>query len=152
MLSWSSPRTARTIYLVPALDGERFLAVRGKLSLAAWPLERRIVGPWSERADHLRATIQLASQLAWLSGVEPESAERLRKLVASYASSIPGSVIEGELLDSARVEEAAQAELNIIREQDARWRAEAAERARRLLGEEQLLWGASLPRVVHGGI
>jgi hypothetical protein len=143
---WKSPRAARTVFLVPALEGNRFLAARGKLTLSDWPLERRIIGPWSERVNHLLATIQLARQLGWIFDIEPSSAERLRNLLARYAASIAGS--NAEKLDWKKVEQAANAELQVINESDAEWRAQAAERAKGLLSSEQLLWGAPLPSVV----
>jgi hypothetical protein len=147
--AWSSPRTARAVYLVPALDGNRFFAVRGKVTLSDWILDRRIIGPWSERTDHLNATIQLSRQLEWLSRVEPSSADRLRSLVAIYAATVRGAVFSHEPLDPKKVEEAANAELDVIGRQDTEWRAEAAKRARGFLNEEQTLWGAPPPYVIQ---
>jgi hypothetical protein len=147
--AWSSPRANRAVYVVPALEGHRFLAVRGKIALSEWPLERRLIGPWSERADHLAATIQLARQLSWLSRVEPSAAERLRSLVATYAVTVQGAVSDSEALDPKKVEDAAQAELDVIGGRDVEWREEAAQRARGFLNDEQLLWGAPPPRLVH---
>jgi hypothetical protein len=69
--------SARPTYVVPALEGRYFQPVRGLLTLSEWPLERRLIGPWSERADHLAATAQLARQLAWLSERDAAVAERL---------------------------------------------------------------------------
>ena len=75
--AWNS-RSHRPVYVVPALEGRRFLAVRGKLALSSWPLAQRLIGPWSERVDHLRATLNLASQYEWLAGQDPERAARPR--------------------------------------------------------------------------
>ena len=147
--AWSSPRSMRAVYLVPALEGNRFLAVRGKLTLSDWSLQRRLIGPWSERTDHLTSTIHLARQLAWLSQVEPTAAERLGRLVALYAATVSGALSEREGPDPKKIEIAAKAELDVFGSQDAEWRGGAAERARGFLNEEQLLWGASPPRAVQ---
>jgi hypothetical protein len=148
--AWSSPRSFRAVYLVPALEGHRFLAVRGKLARSDWSLDRRLIGPWSERADHLVATLHLARQLAWLSSAEPHAADRLRDLLRVYAATVVGAQHPADrVVDPKHVEHAAQAELNVIGDQDAKWRVEAAERAAGLLNEEQALWGATPPRLVH---
>jgi hypothetical protein len=141
--------SARPVFIVPALEGRFFQPVRGLLSLSDWPLERRVIGPWSERADHLAATAQLARQLAWLSGRDAAVAQRLAPLVAGMARSIPGAVDAGKV-DTARVEAAAEAEHAALAERDGPWRKEAAARARAQLSEEQQLWGASIGVVAEG--
>jgi len=55
----SDKSSARPTSIVPALEARYFQPVRGLLTLSDWPLERRLIGPWSERADHLAATAQL---------------------------------------------------------------------------------------------
>jgi hypothetical protein len=142
----SSPRP---VFIVPALEGRFFQPVRGLLSLSDWPLERRIIGPWSERADHLAATAQLAKQLAWLSTRDSAVAERLAPVVAGMARSIPGAV-DGQEVDTARVESAAEAEHAPLAERDEPWRREAAARAREQLTQKQQLWGASIGVVAEG--
>jgi hypothetical protein len=135
--------SARPTYIVPALEGRYFQPVRGLLTLSDWPLERRLIGPWSERADHLAATAQLARQLAWLSERDTAVAERLAPVVADMAASIPGA-LDGPGLDTARVEGAAQAELVPLAARDEPWRRDAAARARSQLPREQQLWGATI--------
>lgn len=139
----SSPRPT---YIVPALEGRYFQPVRGLLSLSDWPLERRLLGPWSERADHLAATAQLARQLAWLSERDPAVARRLAPVVAGMGASIPGALDSSDV-DTARVESAAEAELAPLAARDEPWRREAAARARRQLDAEQQLWGTSIGAV-----
>src|SRR6266487_1083188 len=117
--------SARPVFIVPALEGRFFQPVRGLLTLSDWPLERRLIGPWSERADHLAATEQLARQLAWLSGRDAAAAQRLAPVVAGMARSIPGAV-NGREVDTARVESAAEAEHAALAERDEPWRKEAA--------------------------
>jgi len=141
--------SARPTYIVPALEGRYFQPVRGLLTLSDWALERRLIGPWSERADHLAATAQLARQLAWLSERDTAVAERLAPVVAGMAASIPGA-LDGPGLDTARVEGAAQAELGPLAERDEPWRQEAAARARGQLPREQQLWGTTIGVVAEG--
>lgn len=141
--------SARPTYIVPALEGRYFQPVRGLLTLSDWPLERRLLGPWSERADHLAATAQLARQLAWLSERDTAVAERLAPVVAEMAASIPGA-LDGPGLDTARVESAALAELAPLGERDEPWRREAAARARRQLPVELQLWGSAFGVVAEG--
>jgi hypothetical protein len=147
--AWQSSRTARAVYVVPALEGRRFLPVRGKVALSTWLLEQRILGPWSERADHLTATINLARQLTWLAETDTASAERLADLVSASAATIPGAMGDDARPDAARVVAAAQAELEVVGPEDRAWRAEAALRAREQLDDAQQLWGAKPPDVVR---
>ncbi len=143
--------TARPTYVVPALEGRFFQPVRGLLTLSDWPLERRLLGPWSERADHLAATAQLARQLAWLSGRDAAVAERLAPVVAGMAASIPGA-LDGPGLDTARVAEAAEAELGPLAARDEPSRREAAARARGQLPADQQLWGTRIGIVAEGEV
>lgn len=141
--------SARPTFIVPALEGRYFQPVRGLLTLSDWPLERRLLGPWSERADHLAATAQLARQLAWLSERDAGVAERLAPVVADMAASIPGA-IDGTGLDTARVAEAAEAERQPLADRDEPWRREAAARARNQLALEEQLWGTTIGVVAEG--
>jgi hypothetical protein len=144
--AWASS-SSRPTYVVPALEGRFFQPIRGLLALSDWPMARRLVGPWSERTDHLVATAQLARQLAWLNERDRDVAERLALVVAGMARSIPGA-LDGREVDTARVEAAAEAERAELA--DEPWREEAAARARQQLSQEQQLWGAQM-RVVSEG-
>jgi hypothetical protein len=148
--AWSSPNSARAIYVVPALEGMRFFPVRGKVALSDWHLRRRIMGPWSERVDHLTATRNLARQLAWLSASDPQAGERLIRLVASYASTVPGAIVHDGNVDPRRIEQAVGAELAVIGPKDEEWRGEAAERAAHTLGDAEKLWGSRPPGLATG--
>lgn len=149
--AWSSPRSHRAVYVVPALEGRRFLAVRGKLALSSWPLARRLIGPWSERVDHLRATLNLAAQYDWLAEHDPERAARLLAMLGHYAATIPGARLADDTApDVAQIRRAAEAELAQLEPQDEEWRAEAAARAERLHDVEQL-FGAPAPAALRGG-
>ncbi len=138
--AWASS-SSRPTYIVPALEGRFFQPIRGLLALSDWPIERRLIGPWSERADHLAATIQLAKQLAWISDRDAEVARRLASIVAGMCRSIPGG-LDGNEVEPVRVEAAAEDELREVTEHDGPWRAEAASRARRQLSAEEQLWGS----------
>jgi len=150
--TWDSPRSHRPVYIAPALSmvaPRRLLPMRGKLALSDWPLERRLIGPWSERVDHLTATLNLARRLAWLRAHKPAEAERLAGLVARYAMTVPDA-LEGEMApDPDRIEAATGAELEVLGPEDTEWRAEAAACARELLTPEEQLWGAELPTLVE---
>ena len=146
--AWAS-RSPRPTYIVPALEGRYFQPIRGLLALSDWPLERRLIGPWSERADHLAATAQLARQLAWLNERDPHVAERLASVVAGMARSIPGAV-EGAEVDTARVVAAAEAEREELTARDDPWRLEAAARARHVLGPTEQLWGSQVRVIAEG--
>lgn len=138
--AWASS-SSRPTYVVPGLEGRFFQPIRGLLALSNWPIERRLIGPWSERADHLAATIQLAKQLAWINGRDVDVARRLASIVAGMSRSIPGA-LDGNEVEPARVEEAAEEELREVAEDDGRWRTEAATRARHQLSPEEQLWGS----------
>lgn len=147
--AWGSS-SPRPTYIVPTLEGRYFQPIRGVLALSDWPIERRLMGPWSERADHLAATAQLARQLAWLDSRDRDVATRLAPVVARMARSIPGA-IEGGTVDTARVIDAAQAELAEVAALDDPWRSEAGIRARQQLSLEQQLWGADVKVVDRAG-
>lgn len=140
--AWASS-SPRPTYLVPALEGRFFQPIRGLLALSDWPIERRLIGPWSERADHLAATVQLARQLAWLSDRDAAGARSLASIVAAMSRSIPGA-LDGKSVDPARVEAAAQGELDEVAQHDEPWRHEAAVRARQHLSQEEQLWGTTV--------
>ena len=146
--SWASARSQRPVYVVPALAGQRFVPLRGKIALSAWPLELRIIGPWSERADHLRAVVNVARQVRWLATTRPDRVGALRGLLGGYAATLQVA----DRGDPDLVEQAAAAELEVIAASDDAWRADAAERARAILDERSQLWGADLPVLVRGAV
>jgi hypothetical protein len=146
--AWASS-SPRPTYIVPALEGRFFQPIRGLLALSDWPIERRLMGPWSERTDHLAATAQMARQLAWLSERDRAVAVGLASVVAGMARSVPGA-LDGPHVDTARVEAAVEAELAEFEELDKPWRSESAARARKQLSPEEQLWGRQV-KVVGAG-
>jgi hypothetical protein len=149
--SYARGTSGRSAWLVPALDGRRFVAMRGKLALSAWPLEKRLIGPWSERADQLRVTATLAEREAWLARRDPERGRLLRPLITRLAGSVPGATGPNDGFDAEHIATACRGELELIARQDMETRVAAAERAGAQLNEDQLLWGAELPRALAGG-
>jgi len=150
--SWSSG-SKRDTYIVPALEGPWFQAGRGRLALSHWPLRQRIVGPLSPRVDHLHTCLQIIERIE-SADADRESGGRMRALLAEYARSIPGALVDawtsGDDLEVSRIRTAVAAELVLIERDDASSREREAERAARRLTPEQLVWGGSMPQVVAG--
>jgi hypothetical protein len=145
--AFDSTRTNRAVYIVPALEGRWLLPARGRFTLSEWPIEQRLIGPHSLRVDHLKVTINIAAQIGWMIQRDVERAEALTELLANYARSIPGAIDETDA-DPERIAAAAKAELEVLRPDDDRWRAQTAKRVARLPAEQQL-WGAAPPHLVE---
>ncbi|MEV0612275.1 hypothetical protein AB0I81_03055 [Nonomuraea sp. NPDC050404] len=137
--SFRSSPFGRPYYLCAALT-DRLSPARGLLTLSAWPLERRVVGPLSPRVDFLTCAIAVARREAENEADE----ERAGRLLVRMARNIPGAT-DGALgaPDPGRVIEAARAELRVHAERDTRDRAELAQRAAAQLGEAARLFGAA---------
>ncbi|MDP8942662.1 MAG: hypothetical protein M3N16_00850 [Actinomycetota bacterium] len=132
---------------MPALHVRRFEPIRGTLASSAWEPSRRIVGPLSPRADHLRATIRVAEHITWARENSEELADRFERLLWRLARSVPG-VLEAPQFDAERAVASARAELAMIEEEDRSEREAAAARLERL-EPEQRLFGAGM-HVVSG--
>ncbi|MGP3931827.1 hypothetical protein [Nonomuraea sp. KM88] len=133
--SFRSSPFGRPYYLCAALT-DRLSPARGLLTLSAWPLERRVVGPLSPRVDFLTCAIAVAEQEA--------GDERADRLLVRMARNIPGAA--GGTLGPphrGRVIEAARAELRVHAERDTRDRAELAQRAVAQLDDAGRLFGAA---------
>jgi hypothetical protein len=133
--SWERAPDSRPAYIVPALHAGHFEPLRGQLSSSAWPLEDRIIGPLSLRANHLRATIRVAEFYGWAKDHAPAAAARIEPLLRRLAQDVAPDAPE---LDPAAIAAAARAELAPIDEQDRAQRAEAARRAAALDRARQL--------------
>jgi hypothetical protein len=144
--AFDSPRTQRAVYIVPALEGRWLLPARGRFTLSEWPVEQRLIGPHSLRADHLNATINIATQVDWLATQDKKRAKALYALLTHYAITVPGAPTKGKA-DTEGVRAAARAELEVLREEDDRWRRQQAERVK-ALAPDQRLWGAQPPHLV----
>jgi len=122
-------------YVAPALEAVWFQPITKTLTLVEWPLARRIIGPWSERADHLRATLVLAERLI----NQPDRA--LEGLVKKMARTIPEADIDHSRIDPRRVFKAAETALDQIATQDDISRAQAARQGAQQLSAIETRWG-----------
>jgi len=125
-------------HLCPALTAAHLAPAHGLVALSAWPLERRIVGPLSRRADMLAATARVTEEAAGLSGASPLVTALLRELAAD----LPGGPFDA--LRPESVARAARAALAGCAEADGATRAAAAERARAELTDLERLFGAAI--------
>jgi hypothetical protein len=146
LASWRSAPDRRPAYVVPALHSRRFEPLRGIVASSAWEPWRRIVGPLSPRADHVRATVRLAENVQWAREHSPGVSARYEQLLWRLARSVPSAGDDGPF-DVDRVAAAAKAELALLDEDDRAERGAAAERLAKLPSEQQL-FGAGL-RVVQ---
>lgn len=94
--SYRSAPAARPYYLCPALTAGPLSPARALVCISTWPLEQRIIGPLSPRADFLTAAVRVAGAVAALgeTGADrPEAGTLLRQ----FAVNIPGaaSVLPG---------------------------------------------------------
>ena len=155
--AWTSPRSHRPVYVVPALSAVtlgrrevlRLLVVRGKLALSDWPLETRLIGPWSERVDHLKATVNLTRQVEWLRARKPGEADCVAAVLARFAATVPDATDGAVAIDTDRVYRAARAELGLLSTADDEWRRETAAVAREAVGPDEQVWGTGLPNLVE---
>jgi hypothetical protein len=140
---------ARPYYICAALSADYLSPSRGLLAVSTWPLERRVIGSLSPRVDFLTAAIRVADAIERI----PAPPLAARRLLQRFAASIPGAAPASETTlasaspDQVRpdvVRQAADAELSVHADADSRMRKEAADRARRQLGDAEQLFGAKL--------
>lgn len=144
--SYENRPGARPVYIAAALSADRFASMRGVLTLSSWPLETRIVGPASPRVDLLENLRRLVDELdrgrgageAWAPAVD-----RLAGRLARTVSSMPAEG-HGTAVDTDSVREACDRELAALEPADHELRMQAAERARKQLGEAQQLFGVRM--------
>ena len=93
LASWRSAPDRRPAYVVPALHDRRFEPLRGIVASSAWEPWRRVVGPLSPRADHLRSAIRVAEHIELGATSTPsEVGARLERLLWRLARSVPGAL------------------------------------------------------------
>jgi hypothetical protein len=132
---------ARPYYICAALSADYLAPSRGLLAVSTWPMERRVIGSLSPRADFLTAAIRVADAIERIPTPPPTA----RRLLQRFAASIPGAV--GEVRDQVNpgvIRQAADAELSVHAHADSRMRKEAADRARRRLADAEQLFGTKL--------
>jgi hypothetical protein len=150
--SYRQAPTARPYYLCPALTSDMLSPARALLCISTWPLEQRIIGPLSPRVDFLTAAIRIAEAVAALGGADSASAEAGR-LLRRFALNIPGAgpARPGEAVSPTAATAAAEAELAIHADRDRDDRTQAAQRAKRQLGDAEQLFGVRLTAVRDTG-
>ncbi|MFD5922231.1 hypothetical protein ACFVYP_35955 [Kitasatospora sp. NPDC058201] len=141
--SYRSSPGARPYYLCPALAHDLLSPVRALVTISTWPLEQRIIGPLSQRADYLTGTIGVAEAVRAAGEAAAAAAVQLMwRLAVNIPDATPRSASNLESApDPRQVIEAARAELNVHADADRATRAEAARRARTSLSDDQQLFG-----------
>jgi hypothetical protein len=135
---------ARPYYICAALSADYLSPSRGLLAVSTWPMERRIIGSLSPRADFLTEAIRVADAIERI----PTAPLTARRLLQRFAASIPGAAGEtGDEVKPDVVRRAAEAELSVHSDADSRMRKEAADRARRQLADAEQLFGGKLQPV-----
>jgi hypothetical protein len=141
----------RPAFVVPALDGGRFLPARGQLALSSWETWRRLVGPRTPRVEHLRTILAVLKQWQWLEKADGDmSTSRFGRLVDQLVRNVPGATQGLHVGEPERIRAAVELELEQLLDDDKAWRMNAAERAERQLNEDELHWGWGGLRVIEG--
>ncbi|MCT9138352.1 hypothetical protein [Streptomyces violarus] len=142
--SFTAQGYARPYYICAALTHDRLVPARGLLALSTWPVERRIIGPLSPRADFLTHTVGTAEQIQRLTTAGHPAPEAAWRLLRRFALTIPGAYdAAAPEPDPARVIAAARAEAAVHQQEDDQQRQSAAQRARAQLADAQQLFGAA---------
>ncbi|MEU9653190.1 hypothetical protein AB0E00_30370 [Streptomyces sp. NPDC048110] len=141
--SFSAQGYARPYYICAALTHDRLVPARGLLTLSTWPVERRIIGPLSPRADFLTHAVGTAEQIQRLTTAGHPAPDAAWRLLRRFALTIPGACDAAAAEpDPARVISAAHAEAAVHQQEDDQQRRTAAQRARSQLTDVQQLFGA----------
>lgn len=142
--SFTAQGYARPYYICAALTHDRLVPARGLLALSTWPVERRIIGPLSPRADFLTHAVGTAEQIQRLATAGHRAPDAAWRLLRRFALTIPGACDAAAAEpDPARVIAAAQAEAAVHQQEDGQQRQAAAQRARARLADVQQLFGAA---------
>ncbi|GGK34454.1 hypothetical protein GCM10011591_02670 [Nocardia camponoti] len=123
---------ARPYFLCAALTVDSLTAARGLLALSTWPLEQRLVGPLTPRVHLLSMVTRLADKVS--AHPSPEA----RRLLWQLAKTVPDVTGTPDTLDLQACKTAAQRELAVHREADARHREQARRAAEQLDAAAQL--------------
>jgi hypothetical protein len=145
--AWHKGKVDRPL-IVPALNAFDLSARPRTTALSTWPLEKRIMGSLSDRADALRTI--LAARVHWLR----DGDDLWRSLMFMFARDFrfaPPSGGETEAEAEAICSKAEQA-LALIEDQDKEERMAAAERASRLDERSQIFGRPVGFDVIQGGV
>lgn len=142
--SFTAQGYARPYYVCAALTHDRLIPARGLLALSTWPVERRIIGPLSPRADFLTHAVGTAEQIQRLTTAGHPASDAAWRLLRRFALTIPGAYdAAAPEPHPARVIAAAHAEAAVHQQEDDQQRQAAAQRARTQLADVQQLFGAA---------
>ncbi|MGW6638241.1 hypothetical protein [Streptomyces cyaneofuscatus] len=144
--SFRSAPYARAFYVCSTLTSDLLAPTRALLALSTWSLERRIVGPLTQRVHFLTAALRLTDAAEHLSGAA-KLPKPVQLLLLRYSQSVHGCSSRDGVLDLNALRQSAAAELEIHADEDARTCNEAAQRARQQLGDTEQNFGSAL-RVV----
>lgn len=135
--SFSTAPFARPYYICAALTADFLSPSRGLLAVSTWPMEARVIGTLSPRVDFLTAAIRVTEAIERI----PSPPAAARRLLWRFAASIPGAAADPDHRRPEAVREAAEAELAVHEDADARMRRHAAIRARQQLTDAEQLFG-----------
>jgi hypothetical protein len=127
------------VYIVPALSAADLSGMAGTVTLSDWPLERRIIGGYSQRADALRA---IATAYKTYQETQDGASAAIMRLVARELPSIAKHAPDLDAMGKA-----AAAGLTEIDAADTEERRAAAHRAGNLDPATQLFGRAPLTLV-----
>ena len=145
--SFRSAPYSRPYYVCSALTSDLLSPARALLALSTWPLEQRIVGPLTPRVHFLTSALRVADAAGNLAE-DTELPRPVQQLLLHCSRNLHGYSPRGPLnLDTLR--QVAAAELEIHAQEDADTRAEAAQRARRNLGDVEQNFGNTLRNVTR---
>ncbi|TGE02438.1 hypothetical protein EU555_01325 [Methylobacterium nonmethylotrophicum] len=144
--AWMNGR--RTLMIVPAFNAFDLSARPRTVALSSWPLEQRIMGSLSDRADALR--ILLRARHHWVNGGNAVWLELVLSLARDFRFVIPSSeAVEEQAL---QISEAAKVALDDIADRDLAERKDAAARAARLSEKWQMFGRPIGLDVIDGGV
>jgi hypothetical protein len=147
--AYLSNPTARPAWLVPAITSPGLHTYARIVTSSTWPVEKRIIGSLSLRANHLRTILSLVQMWERLAGgPTAPSAISLAAIITRFASTVPGALEHGTFTGAQQVLVATQHELDAIDSLDLQEREEAANQLREL-AEPFQLWGR--PETIEGG-
>lgn len=141
--SFTAQGHSRPYYICAALAYDRLTPARGLLAVSTWPLERRVIGPLSPRADFLAHAARVAGQIERMCAAGHEPAEAAWRLLRRFAFNIPGAYDHDGRPDPARVTAAARAESEVHSATDEPDRRASAAVAREKLTDAQQLFGVA---------
>lgn len=143
----------RPYYICAALVEDGFRPARGLLALSTWPLERRITGPHSPRADALLHTAGIARHLRDLQrqptacgGVVSWPPHAVRWLLRRLTPTVLGALTPDGGLDPDHVLRAVHTETAKLRTTGTSRRSAVADRVRRQLTPAEQLFGTRAAR------